>query len=247
MNSKPLEEKYPGARSSEETQRLQVQHNLVKGAFGGLVLCPADLSKPDVRILDSATADGYFLYDLRSQLAYPNSAELIGTDITEYPDTIGLPKNIKLYKQNILEEWPNEWKGTFDFVHQRACMANVQTYDEGLKVMERLIKLVKPGGWIQIVDGAMPTGPIEESDKPSMKIFKTVGRFLQEIGRNPIAGKQIFEMLEKAGGLKVVGKKDIIAMLGKGAPSKDLEMIGYEELTGLVVSYSGNKKFPVQG
>jgi SAM-dependent methyltransferase len=237
MSSKPLEVKYPGARTSKETERLRRQHNLVKGSFGGLILCPADLSKPDLRVLDSGTADGYFLYDLRSELMHSSSAELIGTDIAEYPDIIGLPKNIKLYKQSILEDWPKEWEGTFDFVHQRACMSNAPTYEEGVKVLERLIKLVKPGGWIQIVDGAMPIGTIEETDMPSMRIFKTIGNFLKVVGMNPTAGKDAFDMLTRAGGLKAVDRKEVAAKLGRGAPSKELEATGYEEITGLLVSY----------
>ena len=236
MASKTLEDIYPGERSSKETARLRTQHNLVKGTFGGLILCPVDLSRPGVRILDSGTADGYFLYDLRSQLAHPDSAELIGTDIAGYPDTVRLPDNIKLYRQNILEDWPKEWEGTFDFVHQRACMTNAPTYEQGVKVMERLIKLLKPGGWIQIVDGSMPGEPIEENDAPMLKIFKTIGAFLKGAGMDISDTKNIFEMLEAAGGLKAMGRRDVVAILGNGAPSKELENIGYEEITGLVVS-----------
>lgn len=237
LSSKAVDN-YPGQRTSKETERLRRQHNLVKGSFGSLILCPVDLSWPNLRVLDSATADGYFLLDLRSQLAHPESAELIGTDIGQYPDTIGFPENIMLYKQNILEDWPEEWEGTFDFVHQRACMTNAPTYEEGIKVVQRLIKLVKPGGWIQIVDGAMPAQLIEESDTPSMKLFKAIGAFLQGIGMNISAGKQIFNMLQEAGGLKALGRNDVIAMLGKGARTKELETKGYEEITGLVVSCS---------
>jgi hypothetical protein len=47
--------------------------------------------------------------------------------------------------------------------------------------MERLIKLVKPGGWVQIVDGAMPTDPTNECDSLSMKVFKTIGPFKKEL------------------------------------------------------------------
>ena len=233
MSSK-ADEQYPAARNSTETERLHSQHELLKSAFGDLILCPVDLSKSGLRILDSGTADGYFLYDLESQLVHPDSTELVGTDIVDYPDTIGLPKNIKLYKQNILENWPKDWEGTFDFVHQRTVMVNVPTFEEGVEVMERLIKLVKPGGWIQIVDGAMPTDPIDECDLPSMKIFKTIGTFLKGIGLNPMAGNQIFDMLDRAGGLRIMGRKDVASKLGKGAPSEELETIGYEELEGLV-------------
>lgn len=42
-----------------ETERLRMQHDVVKDAMGGrLVLAPIDLTMPGLRILDSATADG---------------------------------------------------------------------------------------------------------------------------------------------------------------------------------------------
>lgn len=42
-----------------ETQRLRMQHDVVKDAMGGnLIAAPIDLSGTQLRILDSATADG---------------------------------------------------------------------------------------------------------------------------------------------------------------------------------------------
>ena len=50
------------------------------------------------------------------------------------------------------------------------------------------------------------------------------------------AGKQVYDMLESAGGLKSLARQDVVTILGNGAPSKNLERIGYEEIMGLVVS-----------
>ena len=44
--SAKLDNKYPAGRSSTETERLHKQHKLVKSAFGDLILCPVELSKP---------------------------------------------------------------------------------------------------------------------------------------------------------------------------------------------------------
>jgi hypothetical protein len=53
------EPKYILEGSPTEAQRLQLQHEIIKDAMGGkLVAAPLDLSKPGLRILDSATADG---------------------------------------------------------------------------------------------------------------------------------------------------------------------------------------------
>jgi len=45
--------------SPTETQRLRMQHDVIKEALDGhLITAPIDLSLPGLRILDSATADG---------------------------------------------------------------------------------------------------------------------------------------------------------------------------------------------
>ena len=48
----------------EEVARLTLQHSVVKDAMGGkLLFAPLDLNKPGLRILDSACADGKFIFD----------------------------------------------------------------------------------------------------------------------------------------------------------------------------------------
>jgi hypothetical protein len=43
---------------ARELKRLADNHEVIKDAMGGLILAPVDLSKPGLRILDCATADG---------------------------------------------------------------------------------------------------------------------------------------------------------------------------------------------
>jgi hypothetical protein len=49
------------------------------------------------------------------------------------------------------EDWPQEWQGYFDVVHSRMALPGV-----GITSLEsavkNLIALVKPGGWIQLVE-----------------------------------------------------------------------------------------------
>lgn len=42
----------------QEIHRLAIQHEVMKSAFPSLILAPIDLSRPGLKILDSATADG---------------------------------------------------------------------------------------------------------------------------------------------------------------------------------------------
>jgi hypothetical protein len=48
---------YPLA-NSEESKRLQNQHEIFKDEMSGLVLAPIDLKASSLTILDSGTADG---------------------------------------------------------------------------------------------------------------------------------------------------------------------------------------------
>lgn len=43
---------------STELQRLRDNGEVIKNAIGGLLFAPVDFSKPGMKILDSATADG---------------------------------------------------------------------------------------------------------------------------------------------------------------------------------------------
>jgi hypothetical protein len=46
------------AGDAKELKRLTDNHEVIKDAMGGLIWAPVDLSKPGLRILDCATADG---------------------------------------------------------------------------------------------------------------------------------------------------------------------------------------------
>ncbi|KAF2729061.1 putative methyltransferase SirN-like protein [Polyplosphaeria fusca] len=143
--------------------RLSFQHEVLKQNVGKLVLAPLDLTTPNLRIVDSATADGLWLRDLATSL--PPSATLIGTDIVEsyFPPKEDWPSNVTLSIQSITKPWPSDMNSTFDLVHQRFALPAAGR--SGLKAaLHGLIGLVKPGGWIQLVeaDHSVFTGPAME-------------------------------------------------------------------------------------
>lgn len=207
----------PDSHQILEAQRLQCQHELVKDALGGLILCPIDLSGPHLRILDSGTGNGYWLHDLRTQLKYPETATMVGTDIAPVANASHLPVNIMLCKQNILEDWPQEWEGSFDLVHQRATMAYAGSHDRAVEVTRRLVRLLKPGGWLQLVDGYMPVASIHASDAPSTMVFKAIGLCLAGAGLDATIGSQLSNIIQDAGGLEELDCKKEAVRLGYGA------------------------------
>lgn len=49
------------------------------------------------------------------------------------------------------EPWPVDWQGTFDLVHSRMALPGVGLFPIEV-VVKNLVALVKPGGWIQLVE-----------------------------------------------------------------------------------------------
>lgn len=215
--------RYPGPSDFTETHRLRAQHNICTYALtksNNPILAPLDLSQANLAILDSGTADGYFLYAIIPFLEHADSAELIGTDITDYPPSYEVPERVslKLMKQNIHDPWPAEWKNKFDLVHQRAVMANAGGYEKAVDITRRLFELVKPGGYRQIVDGFMPVGKIVDGDLPSQRMFKKMGNFIASKGLDTSMGPRLGEMVNDAGGSSIedVSAREGTSRLGRG-------------------------------
>lgn len=120
--------------TKSEQERLHAQHTIGITAFSNqLLVFPGAqdvLDRPNLRILDNAGADGFWLAELRKQIKHPESAELVAADVAPYPGEtgeIGVGQGIRLVKQDMTEEWPAEWDGRFDLVHQRACKLRLLT------------------------------------------------------------------------------------------------------------------------
>jgi hypothetical protein len=76
--------------------------------------------------------------------------------------------------QNITEPWPESYKNSFDLVHQRLGL--FATGEQLSKAVAGLIDLVKPGGYIQLVDSDL-TGPEAHPDSPmasSVRLIKAL-------------------------------------------------------------------------
>eukprot|EP00136_Aspergillus_niger_P009767 XP_001401990.2 methyltransferase [Aspergillus niger CBS 513.88] len=133
--------------------RLNLQHYIWKENIGYLlhpsIRFPNASSNSDISIADVGTGTGIWLLDLHRQ--YPN-ATLHGFDISseQYPAPGFLPSNISLRHLNILEEIPEEYVEKYDVVHARLLVQVVlQAGGDPRPVIKNLMKLVKPGGYIQ--------------------------------------------------------------------------------------------------
>ncbi|KAL1599500.1 hypothetical protein SLS60_007303 [Paraconiothyrium brasiliense] len=193
-----VEDTYKGPRHDGEYERLRVQHELVKANMDGkLVLAPIDLTSSTITVLDSATADGYWLVDLAHSL-HPQ-ARLVGTDIaSQYFLKADKPANIELHLHNIFEAWPNEYINAFDLVHQRFVLP-VCNDAQSLDSIQKLFTCVKPGGYIQLHDGDMET-IIEGPDRVAMTEFRDMmGMAWGIMGHNLSPGPKLAHWLREAG------------------------------------------------
>lgn len=226
MSEQTLVDNYPGERTLTETARLHAQHDLVVDALGGLVLCPFDTKQPNLRILDIGTADGWYLHQLRNELTHPDSATLIGTDVAPYPDAVE-----QIVMHNFKTPFADEWKGSFDLVQLRAVLANVPG-DAAVDLVRRALQLVKPGGYIQLVDGEMPSGEVRADDKPTDQLFKRVNMLLTNAGLDSTIGAKAASILETAGGAGIadLGSKEAQMRIGKDAR---LESTSWDWIRGM--------------
>ena len=76
----------------------------------------------------------------------------MGTDIEKSYFPTDPPKNTTYHVQDVNKPWPTEWKEHFDLVHQRLGLVAAGDEQATLSAVRNLVELVKPGGWIQIVE-----------------------------------------------------------------------------------------------
>ncbi|KAL9052896.1 MAG: hypothetical protein Q9162_005122 [Coniocarpon cinnabarinum] len=248
--SNPSADTYPVQRNYTESDRLRAQHTLFT-TFIGFVLAPVDLKKHNLRVLDSGTSDGFWLASLAPQLG-PN-AELFGTDVAPYETKTQLPSNVTMSQQNIKDPWPEEWKGSFDLVHQRFVLSNIADHDAAKLAIRRLVELVKPGGWIQLDEASAIEGDGQPADTPIEKMFRVVGDFMRLAGMDPAPGARVKQLLEEAsdGSLleEPVHVKTADAQFGRPAPTKEVAEAGVANIMGILDAIKGSlsslSNFPI--
>ncbi|KAF2114568.1 putative methyltransferase SirN-like protein [Lophiotrema nucula] len=195
--------------------RLTNQHEAITESAGKLVFAPVNFSKPGLRVLDSATADGKWLVDLKESLKQDN--EYIGTDITDAMYSMGGAQGIDFHIQGVRSAWPPEWRESFDYVHQRLTLTVVGRHPIS-DVVARECELVKPGGWIELVE----VDVTKENTSPALeKLYEAIREMFDIVGcgRNFSAGLK--RVLEEAG-MQDVGDELVEVQVGPLAKTPEL-------------------------
>ncbi|CAG8437306.1 9831_t:CDS:2 [Dentiscutata heterogama] len=140
---------YPMPNDEDEQDRLHLQHFLMRYLWQSNFSAPINhiLTKPGSKIIDIACGAGSWSFDMAT--TYP-TIDVVGLDISPLQPTQIKPKNFTYVKANVLEEIPFE-DSTFDFVYQR-FMSYAYTKDEWPSAINELVRILKPGGFIELME-----------------------------------------------------------------------------------------------
>jgi hypothetical protein len=137
---------YMLGRSYIAACRLNLQHYLWREALNFNIHPSVQLPKDPV-IAEIAVGTGIWLIDVARE--HP-TAQLDGFDIdlSQAPHPHWLPSNVKLRQWNLFEDVPSDLIGKYDLVHLRLLVLVLSGVDTK-PVLQNLLKLLKPGGYLQ--------------------------------------------------------------------------------------------------
>ncbi|CAO3638793.1 unnamed protein product [Cunninghamella echinulata] len=152
----------------EECDRAHQQHWLFRYLFQSNFQSPLDTPlKEGIRVLDSGCGPATWLLEMCE--SYPQS-DFYGIDISPmFPENIK-PHNVTFDIANVAEGLPFP-DNHFDFVFQRLLVFAL-TADQWEKAFRELIRVVKPGGWVEFVEvdvNAKRAGPLFSVITASMR------------------------------------------------------------------------------
>ncbi|CAI6341166.1 unnamed protein product [Periconia digitata] len=122
--------------------------------------------------------------------------------------------------------WPVEWKESFDFVHQRLALAAGGPMQKD--IVNILGGLVKPGGWIQLIEASNEELP---SHGPAFKNFVTIIKSIYTVFRGSLNLIEDIPAWLKEAGFVDVEYKDIDTKLGALNPNPQLAKQGVYSTT----------------
>jgi len=222
-----------------EIARLTLQQKILNKHMESLILAPLDLSKPGLRILDQATADGLWLRDVA---AATNARHIyVGTDIVQSYFPKDPPPNFSFHIQSMNDPWPLDWKNSFDLVHSRFSLAGA-----GPRPIQEIVtaevELVKPGGWIQIME--LQLSDYSGCGPAMQKGYKLIGNVFDAIGVGHEFWKSLKQLLEDAG-LEDIHHEVVTIQLGAGNNDPEMAKDGILSMSANVAALvQATKHFP---
>ncbi|KAG2124863.1 hypothetical protein DEU56DRAFT_826295 [Suillus clintonianus] len=136
----------------QERQRLEVQHEVLRNAFGGrIVFAPIELHAGD-KVLDSGAGSASWLLDCYTA---NKDATFHGIDLKTHI----FPKLDDVQKQHIhlgagdILQLPSDWTDNFRLLNQRLLIAALSK-ENWNTVVEEIFRVLAPGGWVQLIEAS---------------------------------------------------------------------------------------------
>ncbi|KAI0872117.1 S-adenosyl-L-methionine-dependent methyltransferase [Hypoxylon argillaceum] len=135
----------------EIPERLDEQHFFTTKTLGFLLHPNIPITSPNLKIADIGSGTGAWLLDIAESL--PSTCQLTGFDISSsaFPPSQTWPPNVSFKIQDMYIPFPGSDIGAYDVVAVR-FVSSATTRAEWSRAIENLIKLLKPGGWLQWID-----------------------------------------------------------------------------------------------
>lgn len=195
------------AKLKQYTCSHDYSHEWVKHAMGNELLhCPVNYLDPDLRVLDYGPGNGQWLIDMSKKVA--SKSVLIGAGFSTHPirPQCCLSPNINLISQSISEPWPCKFEAYFDCVNLRTGLGCLSVNAAG-KAVSALFSLVKPGGWIQLLECDYSRGSSQQDESrypATSKLWRLVNRHRDSIGLFNQHALHLKGYLQAAGAIDVV-------------------------------------------
>ncbi|KAI3588901.1 hypothetical protein IWW34DRAFT_814114 [Fusarium oxysporum f. sp. albedinis] len=218
---------------SSDIGRLTIYHlGFKQAAEEKLIFPPIDFSTQPRAVLDVGTADGLWMRDTQSSIPKRVQGQhtFIGTDINTsfFPNTT--MHGISYVKQDIKDPPPESWHGCFDLINMRMILIAAGSGSAQRAVVNEHIKLLKPGGWIQIGD-CDRICPTPENENPRYHdMFACIRAVCQASGLDALEAPKMKSWLVEAGledvqemtAMRAVGKRNTDEELGRLGVGADL-------------------------
>jgi SAM-dependent methyltransferase len=156
-------------RHESEIDRLDVQHYALRQAVRGNYVAPI---RSPASVLDVGCGTGQWGFDLCAE--FPD-ALVIGFDLE--PGKSGGPANHAFVRGNLLHGLPFADDG-FDLVHQRLLLATGVPMRAWPAVVLDLIRVARPGGWLELVEAAPRMLSIGPATERLWRMVRQLGRDL---------------------------------------------------------------------
>ncbi|KAI0099038.1 S-adenosyl-L-methionine-dependent methyltransferase [Nemania sp. FL0031] len=138
-------------RIEEIPERLDEQHVFTTKTLGFLLHPNIPITSPTLKIADIGAGSGSWLLDVAKSL--PSTCQLTGFDVSSsaFPPSQTWPPNVSFQLQDMLLPFPASELGTYDIVAVR-FISSATTRAEWTCAIGNLVKLLKPGGWLQWIE-----------------------------------------------------------------------------------------------